>query len=426
MPFTLAALQIYDQYLTTYRNNKRYSRYDIHNETELKHLYSDIQLKNRYQPLYLKSPASQEILYAMQLKDDAMSLKNTISALSGDDRQTLFAQKTAYSTNPNLVQAEYIAPTTDETVYSKPVTVKVKSFACAQIDQGYFLPADESVSLPAGNYSFDILTNKLHYELQFSLYSNDTHEKVEKRIERLLNQSDIGIIAQTIYDENQNCALKLSSSAIGLPTQKKYHFAITDENTSQNNGIVAYFGLNNTLSAPQNAICEVNGRQKESYTNTFTLFNTFRITLQPQDITFSSSESSEATIGLYSDVDSIPNNINNFVNCYNDFISSFDKSLQSDMQKLIKTHKAAIEQYGIHINPDATLAFDNNHINNEWSDTGALQNFGNHILSKLDLISLDPMRYVSRKICAYSNPTTPFVNPYVTSIYSGMLCNFYC
>lgn len=424
MPFTLAAMQIYDQYLTTYRNNKRYSRYDIHDEKELKYLYNDIQLKNRYQPLYLKSPASQDILYAIHLKDDAMSLKNTISALSGDDCQTFFAQKNAYSTNPGLVHAEYIAPSEDNAVYTKPVTIKIKSFAGAQIGQGYFLPADESVSLPSGNYSFDILTNKLHYELQFSLYHNDTHEKVEKRIERLINQSDIGIIAKTVYDENQNCALQLSSSAIGLPTQKNYHFLITDENTSQNNGIVSYFGLDHTLVEPTNAICEINGKRKETYTNTFTLFNTFRITLMPQNI--ADSNSSEATIGLFSDTDSIPNNINNFVNCYNNFISSFDKPLQTDMQKLVKKHQNAIEQYGIRINEDSTLSFDNSCTNKDWSDTTALQSFGNHILSKLDLISLDPMKYVSRRICAYSSPATPFVNPYVTSIYSGMLYNFYC
>ena len=55
-----------------------------------------------------------------------------------------------------------------------------------------------------------------------------------------------------------------------------------------------------------------------------------------------------------------------------------------------------------------------------------LQDFGSHLLKKLNAISMDPMEYLNRRICAYSNPATSYVNPYVTSIYSGMLFNTYC
>ena len=53
MPISYATLQIYDQYLTTY-GSKRCSRYDTHDSKELKELYSSIQLKNRFAPVYLK------------------------------------------------------------------------------------------------------------------------------------------------------------------------------------------------------------------------------------------------------------------------------------------------------------------------------------------------------------------------------------
>ena len=57
------------------------------------------------------------------------------------------------------------------------------------------------------------------------------------------------------------------------------------------------------------------------------------------------------------------------------------------------------------------------------TDPDALRSFGNHVLRKLNAISLDPMEYVDRRICAYPNPFTNYINPYITSIYTGLLYN---
>lgn len=92
MPISYATLQIYDQYLTTY-GSKRCSRYDTHDSKELKELYSSIQLKNRFAPVYLKSPTATEISYAIQLKEQAKSLHETIDTLSCDDENQLFPLK---------------------------------------------------------------------------------------------------------------------------------------------------------------------------------------------------------------------------------------------------------------------------------------------------------------------------------------------
>ena len=101
MPISYATLQIYDQYLTTY-GSKRCSRYDTHDSKELKELYSSIQLKNRFAPVYLKSPTATEISYAIQLKEQAKSLHETIDTLSCDDENQLFSTKTAYSDHPGV------------------------------------------------------------------------------------------------------------------------------------------------------------------------------------------------------------------------------------------------------------------------------------------------------------------------------------
>ena len=100
MPISYATLQIYDQYLTTY-GSKRCSRYDTHDSKELKELYSSIQLKNRFAPVYLKSPTATEISYAIQLKEQAKSLHETIDTLSCDDENQLFSTKPPIAIPPD-------------------------------------------------------------------------------------------------------------------------------------------------------------------------------------------------------------------------------------------------------------------------------------------------------------------------------------
>lgn len=428
MPLSFAALQIYDQYLTTYRNSKHSSRYDIHDKNELRHIYNSIQLKNRFSPLYLTAPTKDDITYAVRLKENALQLRNTISSLSGDDEQTLFSQKAAYSSNPDLAEVEYYYDT-NATKLNVPESfhLKIKSFATSQINQGSFLPADQPVILQEGNYSFDIVTNKLHYELQFRIHEEDTHKDIQEKLARLINNSDIGIVAEVITDQMERSSLQLTSQAKGLPVQKTEHFFITDEHATHTSGVVRYFGLNKSIHDATNAVYELDGQEHTSYSNSFTAYQVFRITLHPEyPLPSEEEELPLVTIGLYPDTESLSHNMHCFVTNFNQFISSFDKRLQSDIKKMLADQRHDIEKYGIHINEDATLSFQPSENNKEWSDTSALQSFGEKILDKLEQISLDPMSYVTRSICAYSNPATPFVNPYATSIYSGMLCSFYC
>ena len=95
MPVSFTTLQIYDQYLTTYRNksnqegyrtknNKRSLRYAMHDPSELKNVYSSIQWKNRFAPLYLNEPSPRSIAFAVHLKESANNLKQTIGVLSDD------------------------------------------------------------------------------------------------------------------------------------------------------------------------------------------------------------------------------------------------------------------------------------------------------------------------------------------------------
>lgn len=427
MPMSFAALQVYDQYLTTY-SNKRTSRNCIHDRDELRLIYSNIQLKNRFMPLYLTEPSPQAVAYAVQLKESAESLKQTITTFGSSDRHMLFSSKKAYSNNSELAEVEYTSSGDNASVPER-FRLEVNEFASPQINQSSFLTSKQMVLMPPGNYSFDVITNKLHYELQFSINDGETHEQLQNKLARLINHSDIGIHANVLTDHERS-ALEITSEAFGIPIQSKRHFEITDDNTSHTNGIVHYLGLNKSIHDATNAVYTLDGKEYSSYSNTFTAFGHYHMTLHPE------SSKKEAEIGLYPDLEALSYNIEAFVNQYNQFITNIqtdEKAKEADnhhlldeMHKLLMHHKGKVEKYGIEMNDDNTLNFLKNNNLEKMPDLNDLQSFGSHVLRKLNSISLDPMEYVARAICAYSNPATAYINPYVTSIYSGMLFNSYC
>lgn len=451
MPVSFTTLQIYDQYLTTYRsrdnndgynkNNKRSLRHATHDTSELQSLYSSIQWKNRFAPLYLTEPSPQSIAYAVHLKESANGLRQTIDALSGDN-DDMFSMQSAYSDNEALASVEYESEDADDEIPSGFV-LEVECFASPQVNTSKYLKSDQPVALAPDSYSFDIITSKLHYELQFNVNEGETHSELQSKLARLINSSDIGVSAKVVTSHGYS-ALQITSDAYGLPYQGERHFTISDDNTSYNKGIVDYLGLNKSIKEASNAIYSINGEEESSYSNSFQVHGAYHVTLHPENMRADSSASdnitaqsaaaqsdqtARATIGLYPDAESLSNNIEAFVKGYNHFLNGvlneetaepFTKLLSNDLQKFLKLHSHNLEKYGISVNEDATLDYEKTA---DITDTNAIKGFGTHILRKLNAISLDPMEYIDRRICAYPNPNAAYPNPYVTSIYTGMLFN---
>lgn len=465
MPVSFTTLQIYDQYLTTYRsrdesdgfktkNTKRSSRHATHDTEELKDIYSTIQWKNRFAPLYLTDPSPKSIAFAVHLKEGANGLKQTIDSLSGEDDE-LFSMKSAYSDNEELASVEYIAEDAEDDDVPQSFDLEVERFATPQVNTSNYLKADQTVGLKPDSYSFDILTNKLHYELQFNVNEGETNSSLQNKLARLINSSDIGVSARVVESRDLS-ALEITSDAYGLPYQGERHFIINDDNTSYNRGVVEYLGLNKSIREASNAIYMINGNEESSYSNNFSVHGAYHVTLHPKNAgagalpgdsieaneagmkaQTAGSSAGSAKIGLYADAESLSNNIGTFVDGYNHFLhgvlddasdegnsgeNTLTKLLATDLRKFMDIHSESLAQYGISVNEDATLDYEKD---GEITDAEAIKGFGNHILRKLNAISLDPMEYVDRRICAYPNPNTSYPNPYMTSIYTGMLFNTY-
>ena len=208
---------VYNNYLTAY-TPKPLTKYDAHKKSELRSVYNSIVKLNKDAPWYLPTTSKETQNYAVDLKENARGLHNTIAQLGGLEKDGLFSKKSAYSSNEDIVEATYSGPEKQPENIPE-IQLEVRSLAASQENLGLFLPGGSS-SLESDSYSFDISINDMNYEFQFTVSERETNREVQERLERLINNSDIGIRASLVESEGRT-SLRLTSEATGLPSGKK-------------------------------------------------------------------------------------------------------------------------------------------------------------------------------------------------------------
>ena len=424
---------VYNNYLTTY-TPKPLTKYDTHKKSELRKVYNSIVKLNKDEPWYLPTTSKDTQRYAVDLKENARDLRNTIAQLGGLEKDGLFRKKSAYSTDEGVATAAYIGP--EDTGTEVPdFQLEVHSLATSQENLGFFLPGNSRAALSPDTYSFDVNINDMNYEFQFSVGENETNQAVQERLVRLINNSDIGLRASLAESEGRT-SLRLTSEATGLTGGKDYIFAVSDDHTSKTHGAVEYLGLDYTSREASNASFSVNGEELTSPSNHMTLDQLFDVRL-----TGISSGAQPARIGLKTDVESLTDNVSHLVGGYNDFIKAASNYLetQSRSRQLIKEMKgiasvygSSLETMGLNLEEDGTLAIDQDTLRRTAVHTrdinetfGSLKNFSNMLLRKSDQVSLNPMDYVEKVMVAYKNPGHNYPNPYIASAYTGMMLDGY-
>ena len=433
---SIALNTVYNNYLSTYRP-KALTKYDTHKKSELRNVYNSIVKLNKDAPWYLPTTNKQTQHYAVDLKENARDLHNTIAQLGGlEEDNGLLNKKSAYSSDEDIARATYIGPQKSKEDIPE-LLLEVKSLASSQENLGYFLP-DDKISLAPDTYSFDVGVNDMNYEFQFTIDESETNRGVQERLVRLINNSDIGLKASLAESEGRT-SLRLTSEATGLSPERSQIFTISDSHTSKVSGTVDYFGLDYVSREASNAEFLLNGEERTSSSNHFTIGKLFDVQL-----TGISPEDETVQIGLKTDLESLTDNVTHLIGGYNDFVKAASAYLdfQSQSRKLVQEFKGiasvyrpAMESMGMNLAEDGTLS-----INKEQLKQSALQSdnisesfaylksFSSTLLRKSDQISLNPMDYVDKKVVAYKNPIASrnYVSPYATSAYSGMMFNSYC
>lgn len=425
---------VYNNYLTTYAS-RQITKYDTHKKSELRSVYNSIVKLNKDAPWYLPTTSTDTQHYAVDLKENARELHNTIAQLGGLESDGLFRKKSAYSSDADVVDVSYVGADAASGV-APEFDLEVRELATPQENLGYFLP-DLATTLSPATYSFDIAINDMNYEFQFNISEGDTNRQILERLSRLINNADIGLSAEVAQSDSRY-ALKLTSDATGIPVNgKTTHFQVSDDHTSKTSGVVNYLGLNYISHPAGNAAFLINGEERSASSNHFTIGKMFDVRLKAI-----SPEGRPAHIGLKTDTESITDNVVQLIGGYNEFIKAASSYLetQSRSRQLIREfssiasrYGSSLESMGMHLQEDGLLSVNDEVLQQTAAVSGddlsafsVLKEFSNSILHKSDQIALNPMDYVDKKIVAYKNPGHNFANPYITSAYSGMMFNSYC
>lgn len=423
---------VYNHFMTTYAPNGTNSRYDTHKKSELRGVYNSIVKMNKESPLFLLDNSDEAKEFAVGIKEGSRELKNVISSLSVDGDE-LLSKKSVSSSNPDVATASYIGEVGEED--SAPnINIEVKKLATTQQNTGNFLPPNE-MGLRPDTYSFDIRSRDLDYEFQFNINENDTNRSIEEKLARLVNKSNIGLEA-SVVEENGRIALKLESVETGSNIEGKPLFVVSDDKTSKTTGAVDYFGLNQTTQENSNSLFLLNGEERSTYANQFTVEKTYELHLNGI-----SKEGEAASIGLKTDVESLTENVTHLIEGYNSFLnkaaSYLDKQPQTgkllgEMSNISNLYGNELEAIGVNIAEDGRMTLDKSLLTQtaQEEDAGerfkSMKSFARNILNKTNQISLNPMAYTEKTVVAYKNPGKNFATPYITSNYSGMMFSSYC
>lgn len=426
---------VYNYYAAQY-GHREYSKYDTHSKAQLKNTFSKLQKINSQTPSYKIDFSDAALKYAIDLKENARELSQIADELSDESTDSITYKRSATSSSPQVIDAEYIG---DSCVQDyEPLEVTVSQLACPQTNTGNFLQPN-SKPFAAGEYSFDLQVQDLTYQFEFGVNATDTVTDTQQKIARLINQADIGLNAQLLTDGLGNSAISITSDATGIRGISPTIFHIQSQNSSDasdsNTELVSTLGLDRVTQYPANAVYSVNGTTATSVSNEVTIDNNYVLTF------FDTTGKAPVTISMNTDTDAIADSIGELIGGYNNLISvtandanehfEGNEKLKKDFAGIAKSYNHLLNENGLSVTDNGTIAVDRDAIISA-ADNGTLGDifsglnaFKQAVQKKAEDISLNPMDYVNNKIIAYKNPLRPTNDPYNLSAYTGMIFDGY-
>lgn len=427
---------VYNYYLSTYAK-QTVSKNDTHKKSELREVYNRMVKSSRKSPLYKIANTEGVQKYAIDLKETARAIKNVASSLSDSEGTVAgYTKKKAASSNNRIAVARFIGKQPEDATEAEllpELSIHVQNLATPQVNRGNYLNP-EGMELKVGTYSFDLSVGEYAYEFQFNIGNNDTNRSIQDKLARLINRSNVGVTAQVRTNKSGDTALQITSEATGNPGYRDTLFNISHDSNSDASDAVQYFGLDKIRSKPDNAHFTINGMERETVANTFSVEGKYEVTLNGA----SETENDIAKIGLKPDLDTIMENVSELIGVYNNMVDlaiersdgSYDSGkLLREVSGMAKHHKHALDSAGFmvekdgHINIEESLIIQSANEGTLEDSLSKLNRFKDSMIKRADNIAINPMNYVDKKLIAYPHPTKNYINPYVTSRYSGMMFN---
>lgn len=415
---------VYDYYISTY-GNRTVSRHDSHKRSELRDIYNNIVKINKASPLYKVDMSESSQKLAIDIKEAAKALTDTLSDITDIADDSMPVGITASSDNPSLVTAAYSGSDMPD---EKELVFNVKQLASAQVNVGEYVSSGAKILFP-GTYSFNIETAGNTYSLEFAVSEDDNNGRILDKLAKSISHSGIGLDAEVIQNEYAQKALKITSQTTGSHKGSPTQFRITEGTGNHLTGAVKLYGLDNIDSYPSNAVFDLNGKSSISENNSFIVDGRYEVTLHG-----TSDEYGIGTISARKDGSALIDEYNRLADNYNHFLELANRKdthelrmLRSTVASTVKRYKSTLENNGFSINDDNTLSVNTDNLI-ESAKSGSifdnLKNLGSFkeaLKKRVENIELNPMEYINKKIVAYKNPQKLITTPYATSLYTGMM-----
>lgn len=421
---------VYNNLLTTF--DTKYTTKYANDSSELRSVVRRIRKQTQSSPVYLLNFTNTKQSYVLGVKDAAMKIHESLQTLADDSEDSIFARKKARSSDLEQVGAELVDSDADQ--LPNAFSIRVKQLANSQINQGkeYY---ETGKGLSAGSYQFRVTVNDAGYDFQYNIRKDANHREVIQGLSEFITKAKIGIKAEPYsYDEGK-IGMRLESTMVGSPDGKET-FTLQDKSTdSSGRGIVEYYGLNNVMVMPKSAVFDLNGVEKSSLSNEFTLGRAVKVSLR-------NTSETEATIDYHPDSDAIIEGIRDFVSNYNSLIEqniTFEQKTETpskllrELKRISEPFANELESCGISFDKDGFMELDTSLAAQAIEDGDMRKLFSvdsamtNRLFAKTDAVKINPMEYVDKKVVSYPDFTKPPRGySYITSLYSGLLFNYYC
>jgi flagellar hook-associated protein 2 len=401
------------------------------NKNNLLKLCNSIAKLNLRLPLYKVDMSKDNLDYAIAVKEHALALLERLERMSAVESES-FQSKAISVSDEKILSAELVGQDIDE--LTGDLTLRVEALASPQLNRGKVL-FHSSHWLEPGTYEFKAVIIDRIYPLVFTVKERMNNRKALQSMAEFLNVSlpDINVTVDTVKPDHS--CIVIMSEFTGRYGERTFFF---EDKESYREGVVSLFGLNRIEKAAQNAKFFVNGIRKQTATNAFVLENVLHITLHK-------ISQVPVKLQLVPDSNKFLNMMNETMQVYNGLIALAENRNDESVKdygalKLIKEfdgfkkiYSDELKMCGIEFMENAMLRYDERAateavLDGSMNDLFVKENgFICRLIDKVQVISINPFEYLDKTILIYPNKEKVFYkNPYLISIYSGLIFNSYC
>jgi flagellar hook-associated protein 2 len=398
-----------------------------HKSSDLKAVYSNMAKYNRNSPLYLMDFSESKQSYIINIKEAAITLKDTADIFSDADN-SLYASRNFRSDDDEAVSGSIKSG--DMSNLPEGFEITVDKLATEQVNVGEYLKADGNDFSPR-KHSFTMETAGGSSNFSVNVASGDSNLTVQQKVADVINNRNAGVTASIINAGSEN-ALMISSDDTGASgTSDGLQFSFTGAASGQN--MVNILGLNNVSTKASNSEFSINGEAHTSASNHIAINHIV-------ELDFHKTTDNAVNISFVPDTSVAKEQVDAFVSAYNALvdlsknegtINLGTRSLARDIKGIAANHTDELSTLGITIDEDGKMQTDDTVISHNLENGSFdalfsdISDFKNDMVKATNRLTIDPMAYVNKLIVTYPNKANKFDTPYTQSLYSGLIYNNY-